>query len=113
MYFFIGTVLLSYTYPFNALCKVKLWLLDLERDFFPKQIYSTSRPKARDGLRYPSPALWFARGSLLCKQGFGPKGGRSPVEHRGNLYVCTSSPGVLIGCLKAFLRVCQGLSGLF
>ena len=63
MYFFIGTVLLSYTYPFNALCKVKLWLLDLERDFFPKQIYSTSRPKARDGHRYPCPALAFCNGS--------------------------------------------------
>ena len=52
----------------------------------------TSRPKARDGLRYPCPVKWFMEGSLLSKQGFGPKGGRSPVEHRGNLYVSASSP---------------------
>ena len=52
----------------------------------------TSRPKARDGLRYPYPAKWFFNCSLWCKQGFGPKGGQSLVEHRGNLYVRTSSP---------------------
>ena len=49
----------------------------------------TRRPKARDGHGYPCPAGWFVNGSLVGKQGFGPKGGRSPVEHRGNLYVCT------------------------
>ena len=47
----------------------------------------TSRPKARDGHRYPRPAERSVYGSLLSKQGFGPEGGRSPVEHRGNLYV--------------------------
>ena len=52
----------------------------------------TSRPKARDGHRYPCPAEQFVYGSLLGKQGFGPEGGRSPVEHRGNLYVRTKSP---------------------
>ena len=48
----------------------------------------TSRPKARDDLRYPCPAKWFINGCFSCEQGCGPKGGRSPVEHRGSLYVC-------------------------
>ena len=52
----------------------------------------TSCPKARDGHRYPSPAEQFLCGSFLGKQGFGPKGGGSSVEHRGNLYVCTKWP---------------------
>ena len=34
----------------------------------------TSRPKARDGLRYPCPTERFIYGSLLGKQGFGPAG---------------------------------------
>ena len=57
-------------------------------------------------------------GSLSCKQDFGPKGGQSPVEHRGNLYIRTSSPGgflgfpwTLIGLLEAGMRPLEGLSG--
>ena len=52
----------------------------------------TSRPKARDGLWYPC----LVEGSLLCKEGFGPKGGQSPVKYRGNLYVRTSLPRNLL-----------------
>ena len=55
-----------------------------------RRLSETSRPKARDGLRYPCPAYLLVEGSHLCKQGFGPKAGRSPVEHRGNLYVCAA-----------------------
>ena len=62
---------------------------------FPKLVKEvkesrTSRPKAQEGHRYPRPAEWLVYGTLWGKQGFGPKGGRSPVERRGNLYVCTS-----------------------
>ena len=57
----------------------------------------TSRPKARDGHRYPCPAEQFVYGSLLGKQGFVPLRGRSPVEHRGNLYVRTKSPETAAG----------------
>ena len=43
--------------------------------------------------------------------GFGPKGGQSPAEHRGNLYACTFLPvlglptaaGLPEGWVKAFL----------
>ena len=49
----------------------------------------TSRPKAKDGLRYPSPApaQWFVKGSILYKQGFGSTGERNPVELGG---ICAS-----------------------
>ena len=47
----------------------------------------TSRPKARDGHRYPCPAKRFVYGGLLGKQGFGPEGGQSLVGHRRNQYV--------------------------
>ena len=65
----------------------------------------TSRPKARDGHRYPCPAERFVYGSLLGKQGFGPEGGRSPVEHRGNLYVHTSVHTYF--CLSVLLFIHQ------
>ena len=51
-----------------------------------KRKEETSRPKARDGHRYPCPAERFVYGSLASKLAFGPEGGRSPVEHRG---ICT------------------------
>ena len=50
----------------------------------------TSGPKAWEGHRYPCPAERFVYGTLWGKQGFGPKRGQSPVEHRGNMYICTS-----------------------
>ena len=49
----------------------------------------TSRPKARDSLRYPCPAEWSVYGSLQGKEGFSPEGGQSPVDPRG---ICMSVP---------------------
>ena len=66
--------------------------------------------KARDGLRYPC----LVEGSLLCKNGCGPKEGQSPVEYRGNLFVHTSSPGNLLwglgqtGPLRGWLKPPNG-----
>ena len=68
----------------------------------------TSRPKARDGHRYPCPAEWFVYGSLLGKQGFGPEGGQSPVEHWGNLSIRLS---VLLGAGVGLSWASQSLLG--
>ena len=48
--------------------------------------------------------------------GFGPEGGRSPVEHRGNLYVRTSIhpsvPPLAKGLTEAGLGLQEASSGL-
>ena len=66
-------------------------------------LFLTSRPKARDGHRYPCPAEQFVYGSLLGKQGFGSEGEQSPVEHRGNLYVRTSIHTYFCLCVHLFI----------
>ena len=71
----------------------------------------TSRPKARDGLRYPCPVKSFGHGSLLVSRAAAPKG-LSPIEHRGNLYVHASSriEGLIQSCaIEEFLVSRQGL----
>ena len=53
------------------------------------------------------PVLWFVRGSLSYEQGFGSKGGQSPVEHRENLYIrMLWKVSLRLGW--ALWRVCKG-----